>query len=96
MRRFISYFNALLLGVILGMIFVATVNAVPLEGNLAPAGCGELGPVWAFIVKAQKQILHSPPPNLPQRADALRGPWYVRGARSFRMTPLTVIGNFRL
>ena len=30
MRRFLTYFNALLLGVILGMVFLAVVHAVPL------------------------------------------------------------------
>jgi hypothetical protein len=29
MRRFLTYFNALLLGVILGMVFLAIVHAVP-------------------------------------------------------------------
>jgi hypothetical protein len=79
MRRFISYFNALLLGVILGMILVAIADGVPLAGNLVPAGCREWDSGLAFIGKTKKQILHSPPPNLPQRADALWGPWYVRG-----------------
>ena len=36
MRRFISYFNALLLGVILGMIFVAIVDAAPLATSEKP------------------------------------------------------------
>lgn len=30
MRRFLTYFNALLLGMILGMIFLALVHAVPI------------------------------------------------------------------
>jgi hypothetical protein len=34
----------------------------------------------------QKQILHSPPPNLPQRAKRSLGPLVRLGPRSFRMT----------
>jgi hypothetical protein len=72
MRRFISYFNALLLGVILGMIFVAIADEVPLARSERRVSIG-------IHCEGEKQILHSPPPNLPQRADALWGPWYVRG-----------------
>ena len=49
MRRFITYFNALLLGVILGMMFVAIVDTIPLGGNLVRADCGNIGPGLAFI-----------------------------------------------
>src|SRR6185437_7174597 len=39
-------------------------------------------------VKRQLQIPRLPSPNLPPRADALGGPWYVRGPRSLGMTAL--------
>ena len=31
-----------------------------------------------IVGNAEQQILHSPPPNLPQRAYRSWGPWYVR------------------
>jgi hypothetical protein len=40
MRRFLTYFNALLFGVILGMIFVAIVHAIPSDPQEA-SGIGQ-------------------------------------------------------
>lgn len=36
MRRFLTYFNALLLGVILGMIFLTIIYAIPADRSREP------------------------------------------------------------
>jgi hypothetical protein len=49
---------------------------------------------WHKSGDAKKQILRSPPPNLPQRAIALWGPRRRSWPRSLRMTPPTFVVNF--
>jgi len=40
MRRFLTYFNGLLLGMILGLIFLAIFRAYPAERQERPGGSG--------------------------------------------------------
>lgn len=61
MRRFIPYFNALLLGVILGMIFLATMHADPsdhhqtLRGNCVVIGYRAIARSVSLLESAYQQ-----------------------------------------
>ena len=55
MRRFLTYFNALLLGVILGLMFLAVVHAVPIAVDRG-AGDGIGQRVLAVTMSAVRYV----------------------------------------